>query len=339
VSSNLPATTGGGAVVPSGGGSVGEYVGDMSVDRGDAQTAPGKPAVVREIEQALGLRIGPAEIQKADEIFRRQRIADDAQAKRSATATMRNEWGPSNYDARIARIHEWLKSLPSDLAEEILGARDSNSGTLIGSKPKVLRALHEIARKCPTLAEDNSDKLTAVRELKAAWGGAYDYQIARIQGYLRDIPKPAAEGLLDARDENGVAIMNRPEVLKWLLQLATRGAAGGAPQGGSAPDLSAISNARRREIEGWMGATRDSPDYKRYYGDPKVQAEYQSLIDQGATGDATATVADTEIDQRIAEIDRWMGARKGSADYKRYWDDPVVQREYAELLERRGSAR
>jgi hypothetical protein len=64
-------------------------------------------------------------------------------------------------------------------------------------------------------------------------------------------------------------------------------------------------------------------------------ADFRELVNRGPTSEASPRVADGAIDQKIAEIERWIGARKGSADYRRYSDDPGVQRQYAMLLERR----
>lgn len=41
------------------------------------------------------------------------------------------------------------------------------------------------------------------------------------------------------------------------------------------------------------------------------------------------------VDARIAEIDSWMGAAKGSENYKRYYNDPKVQTEYRTLIDAR----
>ena len=36
----------------------------------------------------------------------------------------------------------------------------------------------------------------------------------------------------------------------------------------------------------------------------------------------------------MKEIQSWMGAPNGSANYNKYWKDPTVQAEYTKLLER-----
>jgi hypothetical protein len=338
MSENLPVPAGGGAVVPATtGGAVGEHVADVSIETASPQGDGG--LLLQDLQGAtgLGLALGPTQYAKASEVLVRHRLAEDQRQKAAAVKAMRAEWGSTTYDRRISRIHEWLNILPEGLSEVILDARDGTTGVPICSKPDVLRAMYEIARNFPVASDDERDKAAAERELQAEWKGAYHSHIFSLKSYLDTLPQSAQEGILDARDSVGVAILNRPEVLKWLLQLARPRLM--PPQGGPSPDPSAARIARLREIQGWMGARKGSAEYKKYYDDPKVQTEYRDLVDQGATGDGTAKVADSAIDQRIAEIDRWMGSRKGSADYKRYWDDPMIQREYSELLERRGGKR
>ena len=154
-----------------------------------------------------------------------------------------------------------------------------------------------------------------------------------LRAFLGTLPRSLKEGLSDARGDNGVATLNDPATLKFLLQLARRGAGGGSAPSGSAPDMGAIRNARRRELEQMIG-NRNSA----YFREGSLQSEYRDLIDQGASGDAAPRVADDAIGRRIAELENWMGARRGTLDYKRYWDDPSIQR-HAELLDRRERAR
>jgi hypothetical protein len=49
-----------------------------------------------------------------------------------------------------------------------------------------------------------------------------------------------------------------------------------------------------------------------------------------------AAVVETDADkQRVKEIEGWMGARKGSDDYNRYWKDPDVDAELRALYQKR----
>jgi hypothetical protein len=110
------------------------------------------------------------------------------------------------------------------------------------------------------------------------------------------------------------------------LERAARASRGGTV----VPDPVAINSARLREIEGWMGSRPGSADYKKYWRDDKVQAEYKELTAKGAKADATPPTADADVDRRIAEIESMMGTRK--------YTEPV-QAELRELYDRRGQLR
>lgn len=101
---------------------------------------------------------------------------------------------------------------------------------------------------------------------------------------------------------------------------------------GAGPSKASLS-ARRREIESMM-----SDNNPNYWKSEDVQNEYRDLIDRGVGVEGSSQVQDDKIFERIQEIDRWMGANKGSVDYKRYWADPSVQTEYSELIQRRAQA-
>jgi hypothetical protein len=316
---------GGGAVVPGsgGGGAVGDYVGDMSVDRGGASGAVANrepaPELVRDLGSALGFDLGAEQIQRAREAMHRHRLAEDERQKTASVTKLRSEWG-SKYDKRMRRIIDWLGTLPGELGDQIRDARDHN-GDPICSKPATLSWMHEVAAATILVSDDERDIAAVQRVLKAEWGeGAYHSHIASVKRYLATLPRSVREGLANARDDNDVATLNDPQALKWLLQLARPQLA--PPRGGSAPDRS----ARRREIEGWMGAPRGSENYNKYWRDDKVQAEYRALT--AVRSDVTPQTADTEVDRRIAEIEAMMGT-------SRYTRDEAVQRELRELYDRR----
>jgi hypothetical protein len=322
---------GGGAVVPGsdgGGGAVGDYVGDMSVDRGGASGAvanrePG-PELVRDLGSALGFDLGAEQIQKAREAMHRHRLAEDERQKAAAVATLRREWG-SQYDERARRINMWLGTLPGELGDQIRDARDHN-GDPICSKPATLRWMHEVAAATILVSDDERDIAAVQRALKAEWGeGAYHSHIASVKRYLATLPRSVREGLANARDDNDVATLNDPQALKWLLQLARPQLA--PPRGGPAPpDHDAINSARIRQLEDWMGAPKGSENYNKYWRDDKVQAEYRALT--AVRSDVTPQTADTEVDRRIAEIEAMMGT-------SRYTRDEAVQKELLELYRRR----
>lgn len=258
--SNLPVTTGGGAVVSLPGGSVipAGDVGDMSVDRGAAPQPAGAP-LVRDLQHAMGFGIGPTQIAKAHDVLKRHRLAEDQRQRTAAETAIHARWGAAT-EGNLVKIHGFLlDTMGKELADEILGARDSE-GTGICNKPAVLEAMLKAAQATPAKRTREND--------------------------------------------------------------------------GGAPAPSAALSARRREIESWMGAPRGSALYKRYYDDPEVQSEYQNLVGQGVTNDTAHNIADSDVKHRIEEIESWMGARPGSADHKRYWNDPQIQEEYLQLRRR-----
>jgi hypothetical protein len=130
---------------------------------------------------------------------------------------------------------------------------------------------------------------------------------------------------------DGTLLFNDLEVIEAMVaashkiaELAKR--PGPRPTAHTASGPSQRDIDRKREIEWWMAAPRGSRDYRRYYDDPAVQAEYRELL--GSVGDATgsAHVSDSNVDRRIAEIEGLMGTRKYTED---------VQAELLDLYRRR----
>ena len=366
--SNDLVTTGGGAIIPAAGtgGAVGEHVGDVSLERGNVRAPEQEPSAwfrqnaarLEENEQAARDARGPQLIvndllprlnltedqrQTASAWFRQnaarleelyedkligERLALDKREQAAAIATVRGRWGAAAYEGNVRKIHEWLlDTLGADATEELMRARDID-GTAIFNKPEVLEAMLEAGRLTLS-SDDTADRAAAEQALKAEWRGTYDASIALARRYLDSLPQTVQDALHWARDSHGVLLLNRPEGMRWLVHVATRrpSSGGGAP----APDLS----ARRREIESWMEAPRDSANYRKYWSDPAVQTEYRELLDQGAAADVTRSTADTDVEARIAQIEAWMGARRGSTEYKNYWNNAAIQTEYANLLARR----
>ncbi|MGH8276272.1 MAG: hypothetical protein ACRETH_06215, partial [Steroidobacteraceae bacterium] len=83
-----------------------------------------------------------------------------------------------------------------------------------------------------------------------------------------------------------------------------------------------------------------TPDGNPLVGTPEVvrwlTQVSRNLRDVGAIVDTTGGgEAGKGIDERIAEINKWMGAPNGSAEYKQYWSNAAVQKEYHDLLARK----
>ena len=75
----------------------------------------------------------------------------------------------------------------------------------------------------------------------------------------------------------------------------------------------------------------DSPEFS------KTMAELAVKINPAATL-IPANSADPAkgVEGRLAEIKGWMGSEKGSEDWKKYWKDDNIQKEYTQLLTAQG---
>jgi hypothetical protein len=192
-------------------------------------------------------------------------------------------------------------------------------------------------------AQDQQDWASANAAIKAKWGAATEGNLIKINGWLLDtMGKELANEIWGARDSEGTGICNKLPVLEAMLKAAQGNADvsnnGSRGSGGSAPDarqreieIARAGADRLRELDRWM-SNRDP----RYWKDEAAQCEYRDLLDRGVTADGTPKTADSDLKRRIAEIEKWMSAPRGSAEYRKYYDNPATQQEYLELLDRRG---
>lgn len=119
--------------------------------------------------------------------------------------------------------------------------------------------------------------------LRGDWGNNYRAEINNIHGLLDGAPAEVKEALLQARTPDGNAFVGTPEAMRWLAQLARTVNHYSVPVGGDGGSLDQKGvDARITEIEGWMGAKNGSTEYKKYWGNDKVQTEYRTLLDARA---------------------------------------------------------
>jgi hypothetical protein len=265
MSNDLVPSTDGALVPATTGGAVGEHVGDMSVDRGGDTRSGAQQALHGDIQRAVGVALSQDQIQRAQRVLMQYRHAEDERQRVAIEAATHARWGAAK-EGNLIKIHGWLDTLPKELKDEILGARDSE-GTGICNKPAVLEAMLKAAQAPPAASHDKDVRSRG-----------------RSSQYYRDLAR------------------------------------------------------RCFEIEGWMGAPSGSSDYKKYWDDPKVQAEYREITaeSESADDDATRSTADTDVERRIAEIQTLMG--KPNSEYHRGQNADALQREYRELIDRRERA-
>jgi hypothetical protein len=181
-------------------------------------------------------------------------------------------------------------------------------------------------------AKDQRDRSAAWAAIKAQWGAATEGNLIKIDAFLLDtMGKELAYEFMGARDGDGTGICNKPAVLEALFkaaQVIPAKRAGDNNRGAPAPDKSAISSARLRELDSWL-SNRDP----RYWKDEAAQTEYRALLDRRVTADVMPSTADADVDRRIREIDSLMGNLNSE-----YYRGPVagaIQQEYRDLLGRR----
>jgi len=116
--------------------------------------------------------------------------------------------------------------------------------------------------------------------LRGDWGTNYRAEINNINGLLSSAPEEVREAFYQARTPDGNALVGTPEAVRWLAQLARLVNPYSVPVGGDGGSLDAKGvDARITEIDSWMGATKGSENYKKYWDNPKTQEEYRTLVD------------------------------------------------------------
>lgn len=130
------------------------------------------------------------------------------------------------------------------------------------------------------IAADKALTLKTEDALRTDWGNNYRAEINNVTNLLAGFPEAVQEAFYQARTPDGNALTGTPEVVRALAQLARMISPYSVPVGndGGSLDQKGVE-ARITEIESWMGGTKGSDNWKKYYGNEKVQTEYRSLID------------------------------------------------------------
>lgn len=124
------------------------------------------------------------------------------------------------------------------------------------------------------LAEGDTAAKTATEDaLRAEWGGDYRANINHIQGFLAQAPEGVADLIGNARGADGKAILNDPNVVRWLASVARDL----NPTGTIVPAGSTVGKGlddEIAEIETFMKTNR-----AEYRKDEKKQARLRDLYD------------------------------------------------------------
>jgi hypothetical protein len=124
------------------------------------------------------------------------------------------------------------------------------------------------------LAEGDTTAKTATEdELRTEWGGDYRANINHIQGFLAQAPEGVADLVSNARGSDGKAILNDPNVVRWLASVARDL----NPTGTIVPTGSTVGKGLEdeiTEIETFMRTNRTE-----YRKDEKKQSRLRDLYD------------------------------------------------------------
>ena len=135
-------------------------------------------------------------------------------------------------------------------------------------------AQNKIAENDARIQRDNTERQAALDTLNSEWGTSFRTNITAINNLLAELPDTVKGELVSARLGNGTGLFNSPDLVRWMLKLATdiNPAATVTPAGHGNP----MQNVEQRigEIEKTMRTNRS--EYNR---DEKMQNEYRQLLD------------------------------------------------------------
>lgn len=108
--------------------------------------------------------------------------------------------------------------------------------------------------------------------LRAEWGADYRANVNHVKAFLEAAPKGVADLIANARDAEGRALLNSPQVLQWLASTARElNPIHTIVPGTSGNDGATVDG----EIEKIEKVMRDKP--KEYFRDEKMQARLREL--------------------------------------------------------------
>ena len=121
--------------------------------------------------------------------------------------------------------------------------------------------------------QDNLDAQATTRALQAEWGADMEVNKNIIAGALAQLPEEVRSQVANARLPDGKGLLNSPEALNWLVDMARKA----NPTAALVPSGSgniATMNGRIEQIDKMM---REDP--QAYYKDEAIQAEYRQLLE------------------------------------------------------------
>lgn len=123
---------------------------------------------------------------------------------------------------------------------------------------------------------DEDFRRTAEDELRAEWGSEFRRNVNMVSGLLSGAPEGVKEMLLEARTEEGVRIINSPDTLRWLTQLAREVNPVATVVPGAGANAGQAISDELATLTKMMGDQKS--DYWKGPNAEKLQARYRDLV-------------------------------------------------------------
>lgn len=180
------------------------------------------------------------------------------------------------YDLKLAdgvKFGEADKPYVAKFLEKLHGKNATNE-----QATEALNAYHDIMTdmNAKTLAKFEAARDVTKETLTKEWGGEYNKNLNLIQGLIDTMPETARNDILQGVGRDGIPLMSKPDVMRWLTALArqTNPAAGIQLPGSSTVDAKSIEG-RMNELKVMMG--KDTSEYWKGPQAAKLQEEYREL--------------------------------------------------------------
>jgi hypothetical protein len=200
-----------------------------------------------------------------------------------------------------------------------------------------LEELNEDALIEEQLAQDVRDKATCEEALKKRWGPDYARHVETVRRALELLGEEAEVDFLCARLPDGTALYNSPQAFLAFFELARHiGADDESDRARCLADLGtaftlADKELLKAQVPVQVREARDGANGRAIFNTASVVEWFLAVLKRQPRGAGSAPALDLRP-ARLREIEGWMSSAPGSADYRKYWNDPKVQQEYQQLL-------
>lgn len=114
--------------------------------------------------------------------------------------------------------------------------------------------------------------------LRAEWGGDYRKNKSLIEALLDQGGEDVKEAFFGARLSDGTPLLSHLPSLRYLIDRAREVIDSTTLVPGDGASMGKSVDDELRQLQELMRAPRGSPEYRKYWGDPRAQARYRELV-------------------------------------------------------------